>query len=221
MIVNNHNTCDLKAVIASALLLLASFSVLAKSLGVVGEVFPVAEMSFLALIESRIAELGRNGVLENIQKQWVEDVSKHANRPAPLHINRATQSSTHYHQPIAMLSHDILDANNQVLFRKGTYINALSQLPSYKPHWLFFDGDDKAQVLWALRKLQQDQNAKVILTGGEIAEMEQTLKVPIYFDQAGCISHQLEITQVPVEVLRFENSLKISELFIGENGYEH
>ena len=60
MIANYHNTYDLKAVIAGALLLLTSFNVLAKSLGVVGEVFPIAEMSFLALIESRMANLSKN-----------------------------------------------------------------------------------------------------------------------------------------------------------------
>lgn len=220
MIVNNHNTCDLKAVIAGVLLLLTSFSVLAKSLGVVGEVFPIAEMSFLELIESRMASLSKNGALEDIEKQWVADVSAHANRPEPLHINRATKNNTHYYYPITILSRDILDANNQVLFKGGTQINAFSRLPGYKPHWLFFDGDDKAQVQWALRKLQQDSNAKVILTGGEVGEIERELKTAIYFDQAGRISSQLEIIQVPAEVVRSEDSLTISEFVIEENGYE-
>jgi len=220
VIVNNHNTCDLKAVIAGALLLLTSFSVLAKSLGVVGVVFPIAEMSFLALIESRMANLSKNGALEAIEKQWVADVSAHANRPEPLHINRATKNNTHYYYPIAMLSRDILDANNRVLFKKGTQINALSRLPGYKPHWLLFDGDDKAQVRWALKKLQQDSNAKVILTGGKVGELEQTLKTAIYFDQAGRISNQLGIIQVPAEAVRSENSLMISEFVIEESGYE-
>lgn len=220
MRVNNHNTCDLKAAIAGALLLLTSFNVLAKSLGVVGEVFPIAEMSFLALIESRMASLSKSGALENIEKQWVADVSAHANRPEPLHIRRATKNNTHYYYPIVMLSRDILDANNQVLFKKGTQINALSRLPGYKPHWLFFDGDDKAQVRWALKKLQQDSNAKVILTGGKVGELEQTLKTAIYFDQAGRISNQLDIIQVPAEVVRAKNSLMISELVIEEGGYE-
>ena len=220
MSVNNHNTYALKAIIAGALLLLTNFSVLAKSLGVVGEVFPIAEMSFLALIESRMANLSKNGALEAIEKQWVADVSARANRPEPLHINRASKNNTHYHYPIAMLSRDILDANNQVLFKKGTQINALSRLPGYKPHWLFFDGDDKAQVRWALKKLQQDSNAKVILTGGKVGELEQTLKTAIYFDQAGRISNQLEIIQVPAEVVRAENSLMISEFVIEESGYE-
>lgn len=220
MIANHHNTCDLKAVIAGALLLLTSISVLAKSLGVVGEVFPIAEMSFLALIESRMANLSKKGALEDIEKQWVADVSAHANRPEPVHIRRAIKNNTHYYYPITILSRDILDANNQVLFKAGTQINALSRLPDYKPHWLFFDGDDKAQVRWAIRKLQQDSNAKVILTGGEVRALEQTLKTAIYFDQAGRISNQLAIIQIPAEVVRAENSLMISELVIEESGYE-
>ena len=220
MIVNNHNTYALKAVIAGVLLFATSINVFAKSLGVVGEVFPIAEMSFLALIESRIVSLSKNGALEDIEKQWVKDVSAHANRPEPLHINRATKNNTHYYYPITILSRDVLDANNQVLFKGGTQINAFSRLPDYKPHWLFFDGDDKAQVRWALRKLQQDSNAKVILTGGEVGRLEQTLKTAIYFDQAGRISNQLGIIQVPAEVVRAENSLMISEFAIEESGYE-
>lgn len=220
MSANHHNTCDLKAVIAGALLLLTSISVLAKSLGAVGEVFPIAEMSFLALIESRMANLSKKGALEDIEKQWVADVSAHANRPEPVHIRRATKNNTHYYYPITILSRDILDANNQVLFKAGTQINALSRLPDYKPHWLFFDGDDKAQVRWAIRKLQQDSNAKVILTGGEVRALEQTLKTAIYFDQAGRISNQIAIIQIPAEVVRAENSLMISELVIEESDYE-
>lgn len=220
MTVNNHNTCDLKAVIAGALLLLTSFSAPAKSLGVVGEVFPIAEMSFLALIESRMASLSKNGALEAIEKQWVADVSTHANHPEPLYIKRATKNNIHYYYPIAMLARDILNANNQVLFKRGTQINALSRLPSYRPHWLFFDGEDKAQVRWAVRKLQQDSNAKVILTGGEVEKLEQTLKTAIYFDQAGRISNQLGIIQVPAEAVRSENALMISEFLIEESGYE-
>lgn len=221
MIATFGNAYRLKTAVVSSLLFLMSFNTSARSLGVVGEVFPIAEMSFLSLIESRMTSLSKNGALEDIERQWVEKISNHANRPKPLHIRRATQNNTYVYHPIAMLSHDILDANNQVLFKKGTQVNALSQLQSYKPHWLFFDADDKAQVRWALRKLQQDQNAKVILTGGEIGAMERRLKTAIYFDQAGRISNQLEIRHVPAEVVRLEDSLKISEFVIGESGYEN
>ena len=162
----------------------------AANLGVVGEIFPVTELSFMMLIEARLQALVKSGEMAVIEKQWVSRVSEHANRPTPVGLKRATKNNTYRYTPAIVLSQDILNAENLVLWAKGTRVNALESMPTYQPHWLLLDADDVCQVRWAKRLLRHHLDAKVILTGGEVGKMEQELNHPIYFDQAGRISHQ-------------------------------
>ena len=190
----------------------------AANLGVVGEIFPVTELSFMMLIEARLQTLVKSGEMAVIEKQWVSRVSEHANRPTPVGLKRATKNNTYRYTPAIVLSQDILNAENLVLWAKGTRVNALESMPTYQPHWLLLDANDVAQVRWAQRLLRYHLDAKVILTGGEVGKMEQELNRPIYFDQAGRISHQLGIRRMPALVSREGNTLRIMEVVISEDG---
>ena len=190
----------------------------AANLGVVGETFPVVELSFMKLIESRLQALVKSGEMAAIEEQWVSRVSNHANRPTPIGLKRATKDNTYRYTPVIVLSQDIFDADGHVLWTKGTRVNALENMSTYQPHWLLLDADDVAQVRWAKRMLHRHVDAKVILTGGEVGKMEQELNHPIYFDQAGRISHQLRIRRVPALVSREGNALRIMEVVISEDG---
>ncbi len=190
----------------------------ATNLGVVGEIFPVSELSFMKLIESRLNALVKSGEMAAIEEQWVSRVSNHANRPTPIGLKRATKDNTYRYTPVIVLSQDIFDADGHVLWTKGTRVNALENMSTYQPHWLLLDADDVAQVRWAKHMLHRHVDAKVILTGGEVGKMEQELNHPIYFDQAGRISHQLRIRRVPALVSREGNALRIMEVVISEDG---
>ncbi len=190
----------------------------AANLGVVGEIFPVTELSFMLLIESRLNALVKSGEMAVIEEQWVSRVSEHTNRPTPVGLKRATKNNTYRYEPVIVLSQDILNADGRVLWGKGTRVNALESMPTYQPHWLLLDADDVAQVRWAKRMLRQYLDAKVILTAGEIGKMEKELNHPIYFDQAGRISHQLGIRRMPTLVSREGNALRIMEVVISEDG---
>jgi conjugal transfer pilus assembly protein TraW len=190
----------------------------AKSLGVVGEVFPMVEKSFLHLIEERLNVLSQQGELEKLNEEWIKTVAAHANRPEFLNLKRIDQARLHYYLPQVVLSQDIADAQGKILYIKGTSINALEQLPTYNPCWLFFNADDKAQLQWAQKQMQKCTNPKLILTGGAINRAEEILNSVIYFDQAGRITQKLKIQAVPAYVTRKDNQLHIEEHAIKENG---
>lgn len=192
----------------------------AKSFGIVGEVFPIVEKSFLALIEERLKTLESHGELEALNQQWLKTVVNHTNRPSPLGLKRTTKSSHHDYLPEIRLSQSITDSAGRILYPKGTYVNALEKLTGYRPCWLFFNADDKAQLNWA--KLQQTRcpNPKFILTSGAINVTENALQAVIYFDQQARITTKLNISHVPAKVTRLQNKLLIEELAIKENGDE-
>lgn len=208
----------MKIIGALVLMVMIGSPLFAKSFGVVGEVFPVAEKSFLTLIEERLNALSNSGELEQLNKQWVNIAAEHANRPTPLHLARALASNKHDYIPEITLSQDILDAEGHVLYAKGTAVNALAHLPSYRPCWLFFNADDAAQLNWAEKQKTHCTNPKFILTGGAVMSAEERLQLPIYFDQEGRITKQLNVTHVPAMVSRDELKLVIHEQAIKENG---
>jgi conjugal transfer pilus assembly protein TraW len=190
----------------------------AKSLGVVGDVFPVAETSFLVLIEERLTALKASGELAALDKRWVQTTASHANRPVALGLNRTEYTMKHHYVPEIRLSQDVLDARGHVLYPKGMLVNALEQMPSYNPCWLFFNADDEAQLNWAKQQKKDCPTPKYILTGGAIHTSETRLNAMIYFDQAGKITKKLHITHVPTKVTREQNHLVIHECAIRENG---
>lgn len=202
------------------LILLMSFigQAHAKSFGVVGEVFPIAEKSFLQLIQERLAVLKENGALDTMNQRWVKTVANHANRPTALNLARIERSLQHEYVPEITLSQDITNEKGRILYSKGTHVNALQQTPSYTPCWLFFNADDEAQLNWAAYQKAHCKNPKLILTGGAINTAEKKLNAVIYFDQAGNITRTLHIAHVPAKVTRFQNSLLIQEQAIKENG---
>lgn len=190
----------------------------AKSLGVVGSVFPVAEMSFLKLIESRVDALSQNGVLDDINRDFVQRVSKHADRPQSRYLERASTTEIHFYTPEIVLSQTIMDYRGRILYPAGTRVNALEKMPTYKPCWMFFNGDDKAQVLFVKRKVNVCQNLKLILTQGSVSEVEHELSHVIYFDQNARITKKINIKHLPAIVERDGSRLKITEYAIKEDG---
>lgn len=200
------------------LFLSLSLDVQAKSFGISGEVFPVAEPSFLQLIESRLRQLTESGEWDAFNQRWQAEVSQQVLRPKPVNLPRAQRAMSHYYRPEIRLSSPLRDAAGRLIYAVGTTVNALKELPSYQPCWLFFNQDDKAQQRWALKARQQCTNPKLILTGGAIDEAEVTFKAPIYFDQAGRITTKLKIHALPAKVTRAGNALLIQELAIKESG---
>ena len=193
----------------------------ASSLGVVGETFPVAEMSLLTLIESRLQQLDETGEMQEIEKKWVAEASSNINRPKALGLDKAQIDHTYTYKPEIILQNDIKDAKGNILFTRGTSVNALERLPSYNPHWLFINGDDESQVAWAEQIINQIPDAKVILTGGALDLVTRQLNKDIYFDQEARITKKLNIAHVPAIVSRKGNELLIHEVVIGEGGHAH
>lgn len=200
------------------LLMISMSQVHAKSFGVVGEVFPIAEKSFLTLIEERLVALKNSGELDAMNQRWIQTVASHANRPNPLNLMRTRFSKKHDFVPEITLSQDITDEQGRVLFVRGTQVNALAKIPAYQPCWLFFNADDEAQLKWAAQQKTSCSNPKLILTGGAINTASMRLQSIIYFDQAGRITSKLHITQVPAKVMRQQNHLVIDQQVIKENG---
>ena len=74
---------------------------------------------------------------------------------------------------------------------------------------LFVDGDDAAQLTWALR---QSPGAKLILVNGAPLELMKARQRRFYFDQGGKLVARFGIGAVPARVRQHGRLLEISEI---------
>lgn len=195
----------------------SSFS---KSFGVVGETFPIREMSFLDFIELRLQKLSASGELHTMESKWQARAEQTANRPNPVGLPRTTLKRSYHYDPTMVLKTAILNETGHVLYPVGTSVNGLEQRPNYRPCWIFFNADDHAQLRWAQKQMHQCQTPKLILTGGAVRDAEQALDTVIYFDQGGRLSTRFQLNAVPATVTRDQNRLLVSEKVIKESGDE-
>ena len=189
---------------AFILLLLPSLCV-AKDFGKVATTYGIAEPDLLSVIEQKLQNLD----IADYQKRLTDEFNVHVNNPLPVkEVANTTKEKTFYFDPTIVAQQDIKDAQGKVVVAKGQGFNPLV-LVKQRVSLLFVDGDNKAQVAWALA-----QQGKIVLTAGSPVELMKKHKTRIYFDQGGAICKKLGITQVPASVAQENLRLKISQILL-------
>ena len=95
----------------------------AKDLGSWGDVWPVQEQSFLALIQDRLQGLQDNGQLAELQQQFQDRVVEHTLRPTPVEgLVTDTQAHTSWYDPTFVVGQTLADGASRqlVILTTGT-----------------------------------------------------------------------------------------------------
>ena len=188
----------------------------AKNLGSWGDVWPVQEQSFLALIQDRLQGLQDNGQLAELQKQFQGRVVGHTLRPEPVEgLITDTQAHTSWYDPTFVVRQTLTDAQGQVFARQGDTLNPLDIL-TLNTTLYFIDGDDAHQVTWMKAQTPPTPTYKVILVNGNIKSTADALSERIYFDQQGVLTKKLGIHYIPAMVRQDGKRLKITSSPIKE-----
>jgi conjugal transfer pilus assembly protein TraW len=167
----------------------------AKSLGCEGEVYPIAELDLLQLIQENVAAQSKT-----FQAQWNKNNYDRMDRPPRVDgLSRTEHSRVFFFDPTVTLS------DNQT-------VNPLDMV-SLKQPLIFYDADDRNQVRWVQ---QMDQalkgNDKLILIGGSVLSQMQLFHKPIYFDQSGLITARFGLHHIPTLITQEGKYLKIQEI---------
>lgn len=206
-----------RARIAALLLAVAGIalnhSAHAQHLGVIGPVYPIAEPSLLALIQSKLRELAANGGLERLQRESQARIRRQIEDPAPVAgITRTATARTFHFDPSIEVPYPISDADGRLIVAPGTRMNPLDVVSLSRPLF-FFDARHADQVERARRELaDQRGQVKLILTGGSYLELMRRWKQTVYYDQQGLLTTRLGIRQVPARVTQDGHRLRIDEL---------
>ncbi len=202
----------MRAVLFSTLIAAAApFPVAARDYGQLGTVYPVMEPDFLSVIEQRLKAAEASGRIAAMQKKLVARTKARVMRPKPVAgIMRAVKARSWAYDPTITIAQDIRDDRGRVIATKGQKINPLDHVP-LRQSLVFIDGDDPAQVAWAL-KATTALNAKLILTSGSPFQHMRTARRRFYFDQEGKLTGKFDIRAVPAVVEADGRVLKVSEV---------
>ncbi len=179
------------------------FELAAKDLGTYGATFPIQEENFIDVLQARIVSFEE----QNGQVFTPDKLTKSILNSKGIGLPKATAYRSFRYDPTFVLMADIEDHEGNVIVYKGTVVNPLTLTPLTKP-MIFFDGADGKQVQWAL----QQTNSKLILTNGNLLELEKKYQQPFYFDQAAYLINKLGIQHLPAIVKQENDHLKIEEI---------
>jgi conjugal transfer pilus assembly protein TraW len=183
----------------------------AKDLGVFGETFPIQERSLIQVIQEKLQKLQDSGALTSYQIQIQKRIKQGLENPQAVEDVTTTLIPRIFtYDPSLVLSEDLKDHQGEVFYKAGTRINPLAIKPLTKS-LLYIDGFNFKQLAWAERYIKEDPQAKVILVKGSPFKLMESMKRPIYFDQAGVSVKKFGIRHVPARVYQKGEVLEISE----------
>ena len=168
-------------------------SLQARDYGQRGAVFPVIERDLLEQIHTRLAQMENSGETARLNQELKRRTIARVNRPEPV--------------AGLTLAADIRGAKGELIHAAGTRVNPLDSV-KLRSDLLFLDGDDPAQIAWALK---QDANAKLILVKGAPLELMKARQRRFYFDQGGSLVKHFGIRAVPATVEQQGRVLIITE----------
>ena len=181
----------------------------ARDFGQQGAVFPVIERDLLEQIHSRLVAMEKSGETAKLNDQLKRRTAARVNRPVPVAgIARAIDDRSWSFDPTITLAADIRGAKGELIHAAGTRVNPLDSVV-LRADLLFLDGDDAAQVAWALK---QDRQAKLILISGAPLELMKARQRRFYFDQGGKLTERFGIRAVPARVRQQGRLLAVSEI---------
>jgi conjugal transfer pilus assembly protein TraW len=185
----------------------------AKDYGQVGTVFPVIEPDLLRVIEAKLKSMQATGQIDAMNQRLADRTRAKVNRPDPVAgIERASKPRSWLYDPSIVIDHDIRDQKGQLVAAKGKRVNALDYVVIKTP-LVFIDGDDDAQVAWAMKRY--DDKAKVILVRGAPLELMTKRQRRFYFDQNGTLTSKFGITAVPAVVEQAGKAMRVTETPVG------
>ena len=198
------------------LLVLIPTVAVARDYGQHGAVFPVIETDMLAMIEAKLMAAKASGKMAEMQRQFVRDTEARVRRPVPVTgIEHTTEPRAWTYDPSIIVGQDIRDAAGRLIIARGTRVNPLDHVTMHE-RLIFIDGDDPAEVRWAIATTTE-LNAKIVLTRGAPITLMDATRRRFYFDQLGKLTAKFGIRHVPAVIAQAGKVLRVSEMVTPAN----
>ena len=185
--------------------------------GQMGQTWPVIEPDLLAVIKARLDQAQATGKLDELNQRFADKVKARVNRPVPVAgVGPALETRSWEFDPAIVVDNDIRDHKGNLIAVAGQRVNPLAATGLSKK-LVFIDGDDPAEVAWAMR-FGSDERTKIIFTDGSPFELMKTHQRRFYFDQEGKLTSHFGIRHTPALVEQKGDVLLVTEQAIPRKG---
>jgi conjugal transfer pilus assembly protein TraW len=192
-------------------LLLATTPAAAKDYGQQGTVFPIVEPDLLEQIRAKLQRLEASGETARLNADLKRRTIARVNRPEPVAGLGAAMALRQWRfDPTITVEQDISDDKGRLIIAAGTRVNPLDTV-GLRQKLIFIDGDDAAQLTWAIKSYKQT-NAKLILVKGAPLDLMRARQRRFYFDQGGSLVKRFGIHAVPAIVEQQGRILMVREV---------
>lgn len=199
-----------------AALAMAASTAQAKDYGKAGPTWRIAEPDLLEVIRARLGAARSSGEWAKLNRKFALLAEQQVSRPRPVAgITVARENRQWDYDPTITIADDIRDTRGRLIAGKGQRFNPLDHLP-LSHHLAFIDGDDEAQMRWALGQGASAAAPLIIMVKGSPMERMKALKRRFYFDQAGELTARFGIEHIPALVRQKGRVLTIIETALPE-----
>ncbi|OUS06298.1 type-F conjugative transfer system protein TraW [Rhodobacterales bacterium 52_120_T64] len=206
---------DRKLALLAFLITALSTPVSAKDYGTYGALFPIIEPSILDTINQRLEEMKDLGELEQMQDEFEATTRAYVNRPKPVLGLQKTDAYRAFEVDLSItVETDLADQNGRIFARRGTVVNPLAY-SRFNKAIIVFDGDDPAQVAFALSE-GNELDTLLVLVDGEPLELTRIHGRRFWFDQQGVITNKFQIERLPSVITRADPVMLVEEIPLGE-----
>lgn len=203
------------ALIVASVLACIGQSAIARDLGTHGPVYPILEPSILDTINARLEGMAASGELDAMREEMEDTTRAYVARPRPVFgLRKATETRTFEVDLSITIQRDLTDHQGRVFARTGDVINPLDY-SQFRKRIVVLDGDDPAQVTWALSH-GNELDTLLVLTNGAPLELTRAHGRRFYFDQDGVIAAKFQIAALPAQIVRGEGVMQVMEVSVGD-----
>ena len=190
-----------------AMLLCAPVSSFAKTLDNIGKTYPFAEKDALSEIEEKARRVDWKKQMASLKEKMVNF------RPAVPSLPKVIEDRLRQVDMTYTLNVDVPDPRDpsQILYPKGFSFNPLSYM-TLPGCVVFVDPGDRQQLAWLKKSsFAKESMARILLTGGNVGRVEQTLGRPVFFADS-ILVERFQIMAVPSVACQKGVSLEIHEI---------
>lgn len=199
--------------ILCAMLSVAAMPLNAADLGNHGPVFEIIEPDILESLKARLGQMERNGEIDELKQEMQDTTRAYVNRPRPVHGLLPVEVDRTFEVDMSItLNRDLRDHNGVVFAPRGTVVNPLDY-SRFNKRIILFDGDDPAQVAFALSE-GNELDTLLVLTNGAPLDLMKAHGRRFYFDQDAQMVKAFSITRVPSVVRRGSRTMLVSEVVV-------
>ena len=176
----------------------------AKTIGVLGKVYPIAERDALEEIEERARQVDWPSILAGERPESFRP-------PNLVRLPRVNRGRSFLVDMTYTLDFDIPDGKGGILYPKGYRFNPLDYIP-FNQALVVIDGEDPAQVEWLQNSpLAHRPDTLILLTGGNFASVGKGLGRAVFYAMRPVIE-RFQLKAVPSVIRSQGRVMEVEEI---------